>query len=133
MHLLSYGPGDIHRDGLEQAGEPSAHSAGKRRSAGMQTGECAERGNAGERGPAQEGAGKHRKLRKSPFHRPGREQAYQRVQNHMLPRMTSPATMQAINVEFMGPQQPNGEMAQWGNMPQRGNGPKGKVRVHTRK
>ncbi len=43
------------------------------------------------------------------------------------------------NVEFVGPQQPNGEMAQWGNMPQRGNmaqrgnGPKGKVWVHTRK
>src|SRR6266702_1959134 len=44
-----------------------------------------------------------------------------------------------ISVEFVGPQQPNGEMAQWGNMPQRGNmaqrgnGPKGKVWVHTRK
>src|SRR6266702_5192586 len=25
------------------------------------------------------------------------------------------------SVEFVGPQQPNGEMAQWGNMPQRGN------------
>ena len=36
-------------------------------------------------------------------------------------------------VEFVGPQQPNGEMAQWGNMAQRGNGPKGKVWVHTRK
>ncbi len=42
-------------------------------------------------------------------------------------------------VEFVGPQQPNGEMAQWGNMPQRGNraqrgnSPKGKVWVHTRK
>ncbi len=42
-------------------------------------------------------------------------------------------------VEFVGPQQPNGEMAQWRNMPQRGNmvqrgnGPKGKVWVHTRK
>src|SRR6266702_268347 len=57
MHLLSYGPGDIHRDGLEQAGEPSAHSAGKRRSAGKRTGERAECGNAGERGRAQEGAG----------------------------------------------------------------------------
>src|SRR6266702_249578 len=40
---------------------------------------------------------------------------------------------QVVSVEFMGPQQPNGEMAQWGNMPQRGNGPKGKVWVHTRK
>src|SRR6266702_1832751 len=37
------------------------------------------------------------------------------------------------SVEFVGPQQPNGETAQWGNMPQRGNGPKGKVWVHTRK
>ncbi len=36
-------------------------------------------------------------------------------------------------VEFVGPQQPNGEMAQWGNMAQRGNGPRGKVWVHTRK
>ncbi len=26
-----------------------------------------------------------------------------------------------VSVEFVGPQQPNGEMAQWGNMPQRGN------------
>src|SRR6266702_962447 len=36
-------------------------------------------------------------------------------------------------VEFVGPQQPNGEMAQWGNMAQMGNSPKGKVWVHTRK
>src|SRR6266702_5759509 len=52
MHLLSYGPGDIHRDGLEQAGEPSAHSAGKRRSGGTRTGERAEcvRGAHRERG-----------------------------------------------------------------------------------
>ena len=25
-----------------------------------------------------------------------------------------------VSVEFVGPQQPNGEMAQWGNMAQRG-------------
>ena len=52
---------------------------------------------------------------------------------------TSTATCDVLFVEFVGPQQPNGEMAQWGNMPQRGNmaqrgnGPKGKVWVHTRK
>src|SRR6266702_727430 len=49
------------------------------------------------------------------------------------------SSVSLIYVEFVGPQQPNGEMAQWGNMPQRGNmaqrgnGPKGKVWVHTRK
>src|SRR6266702_3967409 len=59
------------------AGEPSVHSAGKQRSAGKRTGESAERGNAGECRQVQEGAGEHRKLQKSGFHRPGREQAYQ--------------------------------------------------------
>ena len=33
----------MHRDGLEQAGEPSAHSTGKRQSAGTQTREHTER------------------------------------------------------------------------------------------
>src|SRR6266702_2717609 len=32
----------MHRDGLEQAGEPSAHSTGKWQSTGTWTGECAE-------------------------------------------------------------------------------------------
>ncbi len=53
---------------------------GKWRSVGMRTGECTERGNAQECGQAQEGAGEHRKLQKSGFHRPGREQAYQHLE-----------------------------------------------------
>ena len=48
----------MHRDGLEQAGEPSAHSVGKRRSAGMWTGSAQSAG-------MQEGAGECRRARAS--------------------------------------------------------------------
>ncbi len=61
----------------------------------MQPRERTECGNAGERGRAQEGAGEHRKLRKSGFYWPGREQVYQcRVKQSAMP--TSPSsTVQA--------------------------------------
>ena len=51
----------------------------------------------------------------------------------LLPAPKLPRVPKGEDVEFVGPQQPNGEMAQWGNMAQRGNSPKGKVWVHTRK